>query len=94
MTTVYLHFLTSELNRIKEGNLKKVQTYSPNRKVAELRCIIWTLRSLRDLQVPIAVIASDYREVIEAINAQLQWPRSSLIEPNQPAEKYVYECLF
>ncbi|CAG7894143.1 unnamed protein product, partial [Brassica rapa] len=69
-------------------------TYSPNRKVAELRCIIWTLRSLRDLQVPIAVIASDYREVIEAINAQLQWPRSSLIEPNQPAEKYVYECLF
>lgn len=93
-----LHSGVAWIARDQSGNVshhaRDAQTYSPNRMVAELRCIIWTLRSLRDIQVPIAVIASDYREVIEAINAQLQWPLSSLIEPNQPAEKYVYECLF
>lgn len=47
----------------------------PNRMVAELRCVIWALRSLRDLHIPKVIIALHYYEVMEAINASQQWPR-------------------
>ncbi|KAF2564837.1 hypothetical protein F2Q70_00015377 [Brassica cretica] len=48
---------------------------SPNRFIAELKCVIWTLQSNRDLGVEHVILASDYREVIEAINNPLHWPR-------------------
>ena len=48
---------------------------APNRLIAEIRCVIWTLTSLSDLGVTNVIIASDYNEVMEAIKLPLQWPR-------------------
>lgn len=74
-----LHSGVAWIVRDHTGNVmyhaRDAMTFSPNRLVAELRCIEWTLRSLVDLQVSSVNIASDYKEVIEAINAPLQWPR-------------------
>ncbi|KAH0898911.1 LOW QUALITY PROTEIN: hypothetical protein HID58_048479, partial [Brassica napus] len=48
---------------------------APNRLIAEIRCVIWTLTSLSDLGVTNVIIALDYNEVMEAIKLPLQWPR-------------------
>lgn len=42
-------------------------TCSPNRIGAELRCIIWTLQSLRDLRLTDVMIALDCHAALEAI---------------------------
>ncbi|CAF2159053.1 unnamed protein product, partial [Brassica napus] len=43
--------------------------------VTKLRGIIWRLESNRDLGVAKLVLASDYSEVIEAINGPYHWPQ-------------------
>ncbi|CAA7035556.1 unnamed protein product [Microthlaspi erraticum] len=42
-------------------------TCSPNRLVAEFRCIIWAMTSLSDLHLPEVTIASDLADAVEAI---------------------------
>lgn len=53
-------------------------TCSPNQMIAECRCIIWVLQSLRDLHLSQVTIASDYFAVVEAINKPSEGPRFSL----------------
>ncbi|KAG2275492.1 hypothetical protein Bca52824_058047 [Brassica carinata] len=42
-------------------------TSSPNRLTSELRCLIWTLRSMKDLGYTETMIGSDFKDVGEAI---------------------------
>ena len=56
-------------------------TSSPSRLIAELRGIIWVLRSARDLHFESICIASDHEDTIEAIFSPSLWPRyRSLLE--------------
>ncbi|KAG5398125.1 hypothetical protein IGI04_019939, partial [Brassica rapa subsp. trilocularis] len=50
-------------------------TPSPNRLTAELRCIIWSLRSLGDLGFKDVVIGVDNQEAIKEISNASAWPR-------------------
>ncbi|KAF2614003.1 hypothetical protein F2Q70_00013142 [Brassica cretica] len=64
---------------------------APNRLIAEIRCVIWTLTSLSDLGVTNVIIASYYNEVMEAIKLPLQWPRyrASLHQITKLKENFV-----
>lgn len=50
-------------------------TKSPNRIIAELRCILWTLQSLRDLRFQNVIISSDCQAAIAALYNPWSWPR-------------------
>ncbi|CAA7025596.1 unnamed protein product [Microthlaspi erraticum] len=50
-------------------------TSSPDRLIAELRCIIWSLQSLKDLHLSKVSIASDMIGAIDAITKPVEWPR-------------------
>ncbi|CAN6989042.1 unnamed protein product, partial [Brassica rapa subsp. trilocularis] len=43
--------------------------------IAELRCIIWVLHSVRDLHFDQICIASDHKDTIAGISSPNQWPR-------------------
>ncbi|KAF3556918.1 hypothetical protein F2Q69_00010459 [Brassica cretica] len=49
-------------------------TFSPNRFTAELRCLVWALRSMKDLGYHEVVIGFDFREVTEAVRRPKDWP--------------------
>ena len=76
---VHLHSGVAWIARDQAGNVshhaRDAIIHAPNHMVAELRCVIWALSSLRDLGVPRVIIAIDYHKVLEAINAPRQWPR-------------------
>ena len=75
----HLHSGIAWIARDQNGNVmyhaRDALVHAPNRMVAELRCIIWTMTSLVDIGVTNVIITSDYNEVLEAIKAPLQWPR-------------------
>lgn len=48
---------------------------APNRFIAELRCVIYAMSSLRDLGATNIIISTDYNEIIEAIKSPRQLPR-------------------
>lgn len=50
-------------------------TCSASRLVAELRCVIWVLQSVRDLHFQNICIAADHSDTIAAISNPNQWPR-------------------
>lgn len=54
-------------------------TPSHNRIVAELRCIRWTLQSLKNLRLSDVIIASDCQAVLEALAQPLVWSRYRVI---------------
>ena len=74
-----LHSGIAWIARDQAGNVshhaRDAITHAPNRMVAEIRYVIWSLTSLSDIGVTKVIIASDYNEVVEAIKAPLQWPR-------------------
>lgn len=74
-----LHSGVAWLARDESGNVsyhaRDAFIQTPNRMIAELRCVIWALTSLHDLGVTRVIISSDYREVMEALKLPLQWPR-------------------
>ncbi|XP_013700365.2 uncharacterized protein LOC106404171 [Brassica napus] len=73
-----LHSGVSFIVRDQSGNVlhhaRDANTFSPNRATAELRCLVWTLQSLKDLGYQDVVIGSDFREIVEAIKKPLEWP--------------------
>lgn len=75
----YLHSGIAWITRDHQGNVchhaRDAITFTPNRLVAELRCVIWALTSLRDLGVTKLIIALDYQEVVEALKAPHLWPK-------------------
>lgn len=74
-----LHSGVAWIARDESGNVmhhaRDAIINTPNRLIAELRCVSWTLNSLSDLGVTKVVIASDYKEVMEALKSPRQWPR-------------------
>ncbi|XP_019097380.1 PREDICTED: uncharacterized protein LOC109131164 [Camelina sativa] len=50
-------------------------TKSRNRIVAELRCILWAVQSLRDLHVGRMIISSDCQAAIAALDKPWRWPQ-------------------
>lgn len=50
-------------------------TCSPNRVIGELRCVIWALRSLKDLGVQDITIGLDLRDAFTAIANASLWSR-------------------
>ena len=75
----YLHCGAAWISRDQGGivrhHARDAFVNMPNRLVAELKCVIWALRSLRDLNITRVIIASDYYDVLDAIKTPLQWPR-------------------
>lgn len=59
---------------------RDANTFSPNRATAELRCLVWTLQSLKDLGYQDVVIGSDFRELVEE-----EAPRLAFVQ-NAPSE--------
>ncbi|XP_018453887.1 uncharacterized protein LOC108825041 [Raphanus sativus] len=78
-----LHSGVAFLVRDQQGNVlhhaRDAITFSPNRLTAELRCLIWILRSLRDLGYQEIVCSSDCHELMEAVMKPLGWPRYRLL---------------
>ncbi|CAH2078665.1 unnamed protein product [Thlaspi arvense] len=74
-----LHSVGAWIARDHRGNVRfharEAFTNSPNRMIAELRCIMWAMQSLADLRIKEVVIASDHPAVIEAILKPTLWPR-------------------
>lgn len=58
---------------------KDAITFSPNRFRAELWCLVWALRSMKDLGYHEVVIGFDFREVTEAVRRPKDWPRFRII---------------
>ncbi|CAL9230878.1 unnamed protein product [Arabidopsis halleri] len=54
---------------------REVFTGSSNRIMAELRCILWALHSLRDLRLENVIISSDCQAAIAALYNPREWPR-------------------
>ncbi|XP_024011107.1 uncharacterized protein LOC112086423 [Eutrema salsugineum] len=50
-------------------------TSSPNRMIAEFRCLIWAPQGLHDLHVSEVIVVSDSQVMIDAITKPLEWPR-------------------
>lgn len=75
----YLHSGVAWITRDHQGNVvhhaRDAITFAPNRLVAELRCVIWALLSLRDLGITKVVLALDYQEVVAALKAPHHWPK-------------------
>ncbi|CAN6838869.1 unnamed protein product, partial [Brassica oleracea] len=46
-------------------------SFSPNRYTAELRCLEWTLKSMKDLRYQEVMIGTDFQEIVEAVNKKL-----------------------
>lgn len=74
-----LHSGVAYIVRDYQGNVlhhsRDAITSSPNRLTAELRCLIWTLRSMKDLGYQNLVVGSDSKEAIEAVRTPKDWPR-------------------
>ncbi|XP_010456591.1 PREDICTED: uncharacterized protein LOC104738050 [Camelina sativa] len=70
-------------------------TESPNRIVAELRCILWAIQSLRDLRVGKVIISSDCQAAIAALNNPRYWPqyRRLLDEISRTARSLSFEFI-
>ncbi|XP_020879047.1 uncharacterized protein LOC110227789 [Arabidopsis lyrata subsp. lyrata] len=54
---------------------REVFTRSSNRIMAELRCILWAVQSLRDLCLENVIISSDCQAAIAALCNPRDWPR-------------------
>ncbi|XP_023635719.1 uncharacterized protein LOC17884643 [Capsella rubella] len=54
---------------------RDVFTRSSDRIIAELRCILWAVQTLRDLRVKNVVIASDCQAAIAALYNPSYWPQ-------------------
>lgn len=67
------------LSRDHEGNVKhharEAFTPAHNRIVAELRCMIWALQSMRDLGYRNVVVGLDLQSAFIAITNPSSWPR-------------------
>lgn len=48
---------------------------SPDRLSAEMNCLLWVLRSLRDLRLETISIGIDSQKLVEAIQNPIRWPR-------------------
>ncbi|CAH2079673.1 unnamed protein product, partial [Thlaspi arvense] len=74
-----LHSGGSWIVRDHTGNVifhaKDAFTRSPNRLIAELRCMVWSLQSITDLRFTDVIISSDLQPAIDAIYRPLEWPR-------------------
>ena len=53
-------FIVRDQSGIVLHHAKDANTFSPNRATAELRCLVWTLQSLKDLGYQDVVIGSDF----------------------------------
>ncbi|CAN6838431.1 unnamed protein product [Brassica oleracea var. botrytis] len=73
-----LHSDVAWIARDSDGRVRfhsrEAFTCSANRMIAELRCIIWLLQSVRDLHFDHVFIASDHKDTIAAILAPNHWP--------------------
>lgn len=54
---------------------RDAMTCSPSWLLAELRCILWVLQSLRDLRFSTVIIASDHQDANEALSSPNAWPK-------------------
>ncbi|KAL0658434.1 hypothetical protein Bca4012_079019 [Brassica carinata] len=74
-----LHSGTALFIRDYNGNVlhhaRVALTFSPNRLTAELRCLEWALRSMKDLAYQEIVVEPDFHEPIEAVMQSSEWPR-------------------
>ncbi|KAF3563293.1 hypothetical protein DY000_02017925 [Brassica cretica] len=48
---------------------------SPDRLSAEMNCLLWVLRSLRDLRLEEVSVGIDSQRLVEAIQNPIRWPR-------------------
>ncbi|KAF3566771.1 hypothetical protein DY000_02016689 [Brassica cretica] len=73
-----LHCSVGYIIRDHQGNIlhhaRDAITSSPNRLTSELRCLIWTLRSMKDLGYTEIMIGSDFKDVGEAVKPPNDWP--------------------
>ncbi|WZY69216.1 hypothetical protein YC2023_001456 [Brassica napus] len=74
-----LHSGVAFIVRDQRGNVlhhaRDAITFSPNRITSELRCLVWVLKSMKDLGYHEVVLASDFRELMEAVLKPKEWPR-------------------
>lgn len=74
-----LHYGAAWIARDSNGQVRfharEAFTCAASRLVAELRCIIWVLNSVRDLHFEHVCIASDHKDTIAAISSPDHWPR-------------------
>ncbi|XP_018487394.2 uncharacterized protein LOC108857880 [Raphanus sativus] len=98
----FLHSGVAWITRDHEGNVshhsRDALCHMPNRMVAELQCVLWAMRSLRDLQMTKVTIALDYQEVMEAIISPQKWPGfRNLLEQVEKLkgefESLTFECV-
>ncbi|XP_024004029.1 uncharacterized protein LOC112081501 [Eutrema salsugineum] len=61
------------------GKLKDAFTKAPNRNIAELKGVIWAIKSLRDLRLENVVLALDCRKAFTAIMNPANWPRYRML---------------
>ena len=73
-----LHCGVAYIIRNHQGNVlhhaRDAITSSPNRLTSELKCLIWTLRSMKDLGYTEIMIGSDFKDVGEAVKRPNDWP--------------------
>lgn len=48
---------------------------SPDKLSTEMECLLWVLRSLRDLRLEEVIIGTDSSSLLEAIKNPSRWPR-------------------
>ena len=78
-----LHSGAAFITRDYSGNVlhhaREALTFSPNRLTAELRCLEWALRNMKDLAYQDIVIGSDSHDLIDAVMQPLKWPRFRIL---------------
>lgn len=78
-----LHSGGAFILRDSTGNVlhraKDAFTFSPNRLIAELRGVKWTLRSMKDLGYKEVIIASDLMDLLSAVKRPTDWLRFRIL---------------
>ncbi|CAG7888414.1 unnamed protein product [Brassica rapa] len=68
-------WIARDSSSLVKFHAREAFTCSESKLIAELRCIIWVLHSVRDLHFDQICIASDHKDTIAAISSPNQWPR-------------------
>lgn len=80
---VKLHSGGAFITRDHSGNFlhhaREALTFFPNRLTAELRCLEWALKSMKDLAYQEIVIGYDSHDLLDAVMQPSKWPRFRII---------------
>lgn len=78
-----LHSGGAFITRDHSGNFlhhaREALTFFPNRLTAELRCLEWALKSMKDLAYQEIVIGYDSHDLLDAVMQPSKWPRFRII---------------